>query len=51
MAVQAANDQRIKFIENKENIGLVQSLNRAISKATGKLLHEWMLTILVGKIV
>ena len=38
MAVQAANDQRIKFIENKENIGLVQSLNRAISKATGKFI-------------
>ena len=34
-AVQVANDQRIKFIENKENVGLVQSLNRAISEATG----------------
>lgn len=38
MAVHAANDQRIKFIENKENIGLVQSLNRAISKATGNFI-------------
>ena len=38
IAVQAANDQRIKFIENKENIGLVQSLNRAISKATGNFI-------------
>lgn len=38
MAVHAANDQRIKFIENKENIGLVQSLNRAISKATGSFI-------------
>lgn len=37
-AVQAANDQRIKFIENKENIGLVKSLNRAISKATGNFI-------------
>ena len=34
-AVQVANDQRKKFIENKENVGLVQSLNRAISEATG----------------
>ena len=37
-AVYEANDQRIKFIENKENIGLVQSLNRAISKATGNFI-------------
>lgn len=34
-AVYEANDQRIKFIENKKNIGLVNSLNIAISKATG----------------
>lgn len=37
-AVEAANDQRIKFIENKENVGLVQSLNRAISEATGSFI-------------
>lgn len=37
-AVCEANDQRIKFIENKENIGLVRSLNRAISKATGNFI-------------
>ena len=37
-AVQVANDQRIKFIENKENVGLVQSLNRAISEATGSFI-------------
>lgn len=38
MAVQTANDQRIKFIENEENIGLVLSLNKAISKATGNFI-------------
>lgn len=37
-AVYAANDQRIKFIENKENIGLVRSLNRATSKVTGNFI-------------
>lgn len=34
-AVQRANDQRIKFLENKVNVGLVQSLNIAFRKATG----------------
>ena len=37
-AVQVANDQRIKYLENKENVGLVQSLNRAISEATGSII-------------
>lgn len=35
IAIQNADDERIKFIENKTNIGLVQSLNKALSKATG----------------
>lgn len=35
VAVQTVKDSRIKFIENKTNIGLVQSLNKAFSKATG----------------
>lgn len=33
--VHKIKDPRIKFIENKKNVGLVQSLNKAISQATG----------------
>lgn len=33
--VYKIKDPRIKFIENKKNVGLVQSLNKAISQATG----------------
>ncbi|WP_434578817.1 glycosyltransferase [Thermoanaerobacterium thermosaccharolyticum] len=34
----AAIDKRIKFVENKENIGLVQSLNRAIKSCNGEFI-------------
>lgn len=33
--VHKIKDPRIKFIENKKNVGLVQSLNKAINQATG----------------
>lgn len=32
----AKNDKRIKFYKNKENLGLVKSLNFALSKSSGK---------------
>lgn len=34
-AVHKVKDSRIKLIENKKNVGLVQSLNEAINQATG----------------